>query len=217
MLTLKTKRSLIRSLIPCLLVPLLTALMPVPLAKSANKAGAAALTASVPAPATPSPLPLAKSKPPAAPVPRPKPLQARLKPPQRIKDATAAVCARVGDNRVDILAEMGISPGIFRTTCYNDLLAMAWKESRYRCHAVGDGGKSRGCFQIQTRLHGVSVAHADDYAWAAEWTVDRMVKNHGYPRFRSIAIIRHNGAGAAARAYAASVKDTSESFLAAGL
>ena len=119
-------------------------------------------------PATPEILPVAAPEPPKATHVPPKRVQASLTaPPQAIKDATARVCRRVGDNRVDILAGQGISAELFATTCYYDLLAMAYAESRFACHAVGDSGKSRGCFQIQTALHGVSIAQAEDYEWAA--------------------------------------------------
>src|SRR3990167_5282005 len=170
------------------------------------------------APAPPPAAPGAKPEPPKPPSTPPKRPAARLTaPPQAIKDATADVCRRVGDNRVDILASSGISPELFASTCYYDLLAMAKHESGFNCSAVGDGGRSRGCFQIQTALHGVSVAQAENYAFATEWTLDRMVRDLSYPRYRTAAIRRHNGAGDMAAAYASAVMGTSERMESQGL
>ena len=169
-------------------------------------------------PATPEILPVAEPEPRKATHVPPKRVQASLKaPPQAIKDATASVCRRVGENRQAILSGNGVSAEAFASTCYYDLLAMAYAESRFNCEAVGDGGRSRGCFQIQTALHGVSVADAERYEFAAEWTVDRMVRDLAYPTYRTAAITRHNGAGEMAARYAASVKATAEKFESQGL
>lgn len=128
------------------------------------------------------------------------------KPSQEQKDATASVCDRVAANRRDLYEAANISVNQFKTTCYYDLLAMAWHESHFDCKAVGDGGKSRGCFQIQTAMHGLTVAQAEDYAFAAEWTLDRMVRDTGYPRYRTASLRRHNGSGDATIGYADSIK-----------
>lgn len=133
------------------------------------------------------------------------------------KDATAAVCRKVAENRRAHYEADNISPELFTSTCYYDLLAMAWAESRFDCTVVGDQGRSRGCFQIQTKLHGVSVEHAENYAWAAEWTLDRMVRDIDYPRLRTAALARHNGSGDAAAAYAASVKAQAAAYERMGL
>lgn len=166
-----------------------------------------------PAPTEPAPVPTPAVQPPA---PRP-PSASSGRPSQAQKDATAAVCRKVAENRRDLYAPSGVSPELFASTCYYDLLAMAYAESRFDCAAVGDQGRSRGCFQIQTAMHGISVADAEDYAYAAEWTLDRMVRDTGYPRMRTASISRHNGSGDRADAYAESVKATSHSFEASGL
>lgn len=133
------------------------------------------------------------------------------------KDTTVHVCARVYEGRQEIIAAAGISEGIFMTSCYYDMLAMAYAESRFNCSAIGDQGRSRGCFQIQTAMHKVTVEQAESFAWAMEWTLDRMVRDLSYPRYRTAAIRRHNGAGDAAAMYAESVKSTAASFEARGL
>lgn len=133
-------------------------------------------------------------------------------PSQEQKDATAAVCQKVAENRKEFYEPYGISENLFLTTCYQDLLAIAYAESRFDCSVVGDQGRSHGCFQIQTKLHGVSVENATDYAWAAEWTLDRMVRDYQYPRFRTLAIERHNGAGLGAEMYAKSVIEKSNDY-----
>lgn len=133
------------------------------------------------------------------------------------KDATARVCRRIGQNRAAMLAEHNVSPELFATTCYYDTLAMAMRETGFICTKIGDQGRSRGCFQIQTKLHNVSVADAENYEWAAEWTIDRMVRDTDYPHLRTASIIRHNGTGPKAEAYAADVKRIAEQYRAAGL
>lgn len=138
-------------------------------------------------------------------------------PSQAQKDATARVCRRVGQNRAAMIAENNISPELFATTCYYDTLAMAKKESNFNCKAIGDQGRSRGCFQIQTALHNVSVADAENYEWAAEWTIDRMVRDTDYPHLRTASLARHNGSGPKAAAYAADVKRIAEQYRKAGL
>ena len=77
--------------------------------------------------------------------------------------------------------------------CVKDLLAMAWTESRFNCKAVGDGGKSHGCFQIHLGYHKhITVAQAQDIEFAVSWTLNRL-EAKGYPVYRSTAIQLHNG------------------------
>lgn len=139
------------------------------------------------------------------------------KPAQSQKDAAARVAARVYEARKEIIEAQGVSRELFLTTAYNDLLAMAFHESSFDCSRVGDQGRSVGCFQVQTKLHGVTVAQAQDFEWAAEWTLDRMVRDTNYPRFRHASLRRHNGSGPAAEKYALAVKATSANFEKQGL
>ena len=81
------------------------------------------------------------------------------------------------------------------------LQAMAWVESRYNPKAVGDNGRSRGCFQIQTKLHKITVKQAEDVRFASQWTVNYLIKN-GYRKDPRKAIRKHNGSGKMAERYA---------------
>ena len=77
--------------------------------------------------------------------------------------------------------------------CVKDLIAMAYTESRFNCKAVGDGGKSHGCFQLHLGYHShVTVTEAEDITFSLSWTLDRLVSK-GYPVYRSTAIMLHNG------------------------
>jgi len=78
--------------------------------------------------------------------------------------------------------------------CIEDLIAIAHNEKAdFDCDANGDFGASHGCFQIHLGYHQeVTQEQARDANFAAQWTLDRMVK-FGYPEYRSSAIRRHNG------------------------
>lgn len=77
--------------------------------------------------------------------------------------------------------------------CINDLVAIAWVETRFNCESVGDNGNSYGCYQIHRGYHpSVSSEQAVDLKFAIPWTYNRLVA-HGYPEYRSYAIRKHNG------------------------
>ena len=77
--------------------------------------------------------------------------------------------------------------------CVKDLIAMAWTESRFNCKAVGDGGKSHGCFQLHLGYHKhITVAQAQDIEFAVSWTLNRLIA-YNYPTMRSTSVMRHNG------------------------
>ena len=77
--------------------------------------------------------------------------------------------------------------------CINDMLAMAWTESRFNCDVVGDNGNSFGCFQIHRGYHKhITIEQARDIEFSMNWTLKRMV-HYGYPVYRSASIRRHNG------------------------
>ena len=77
--------------------------------------------------------------------------------------------------------------------CVNDLMAMAYTESRFNCNAIGDNGASHGCFQIHLGYHKhITQDQARDIDFAVKWTLDRMV-HYNYPEYRSYAIMKHNG------------------------
>jgi len=77
--------------------------------------------------------------------------------------------------------------------CWKDLVAMAWTESRFDCKAVGDGGKSHGCFQLHLGYHKhITVKEAQSIEFSLSWTLNRL-EAKGYPVYRSTAIQLHNG------------------------
>lgn len=83
------------------------------------------------------------------------------------------------------------------------LLAIAQVESGCNPRSVGDQSRSHGPFQIQARLHGLTIAQCRDWRYAAMWTAKR-IKSWG--RGVWYGVMRHNGAGAMARAYVCRVK-----------
>lgn len=110
----------------------------------------------------------------------------------------------------EIAHELCSSRG-FEKWCADDLIAMAIAESGVQASAVGDNGLSHGYFQIQIALHNVKKECATDFRCSADWTLSNLVKN-GYPKYRTIAIRRHNGWGEASKRYAANVKEISENL-----
>lgn len=140
-------------------------------------------------------------------------------PSQEQKDATEVACAHAYERHGS-----SSSRGEFLTMCYTDLLAIAKHESGFRNDAVGDGGMSHGAFQIYRTKHPhVSVEQAQDYTFAVNWTIERMMK-HGYGEGkRTYAITAHNGItfnadGSLNTArYSDKVKATASRFKAGGL
>lgn len=77
--------------------------------------------------------------------------------------------------------------------CWKDIMGIAWKETRFNCQAVGDGGKSFGCFQIHTGFHpNVSKLEAENIDYAVRWVLN-FLKGKGYPEYRSYSIRKFNG------------------------
>lgn len=120
--------------------------------------------------------------------------------PERIQDSAPE----------SIAAELCNARG-FDEWCADDLIAMAIAESGVQANVVGDNGLSHGYFQIQTKLHGVSKECTADFHCSADWTLSNLVKN-GYPKYRTIAIRRHNGWGEQSKRYAANVKEIADSL-----
>lgn len=111
----------------------------------------------------------------------------------------------VSEDENDALAEQICkNAGITDLPCWQDLKVMREKESFSGKQMTGDGGRSRGWYHIQTKMHNVSVECALDFKCSTEWTVKNLV-NNGYKTSRSYAISRHNGSGQAAQAYARNV------------
>ena len=77
--------------------------------------------------------------------------------------------------------------------CINDLKAIAFVETKFKCDAVGDFGSSHGCYQIHQGYHPeVTQEKAEDLDFAINWTLNRLIA-YGYPEYRSRAIRKHNG------------------------
>lgn len=100
----------------------------------------------------------------------------------------------------DILHQVCEDKGFKEDFCEKDLYGIMMTESRGNCDVIGDQGKSFGCFQIQTKLHGITEEQAKDLRFASKWTLERM-QRFGYPLFRSLAIRRHNGFGISTFSY----------------
>jgi hypothetical protein len=77
--------------------------------------------------------------------------------------------------------------------CRKDLTAIATVETHGNVKAIGDSGSSRGAFQIHLGYHpDITVAQATDPLWSSRWVVKRL-QTHGWPKYRQVAIRRHNG------------------------
>ena len=121
------------------------------------------------------------------------------------KDAVARVC---GERFT----------GAQLSTCYDDLLAIAYTETRFQDPApIGDHGLAYGSFQLHIKLHGITEGQANDFEWAAGWTLDHMV-HYGYPVYRSVGLGSHNSMTPGVnQAYSAMVKAKSSEFQKMGL
>lgn len=119
---------------------------------------------------------------------------------------------RVLDETNDkIAAEICLNAGLVDLPCWKDLKAMREKESYNGKQMTGDGGRSRGWYHIQIKLHKVSDGCALDFKCSTEWTVNNLIAN-GYKTNRFYAISRHNGGGVMAQNYARSVVYNSGKF-----
>lgn len=107
-----------------------------------------------------------------------------------------------------ICKEAGVTEDL---PCWQDLKAMRIKESYDGKAMVGDGGRSRGWYHIQTKMHNVTVECALDFECSTEWTVKNLI-THNYMANRFYAISKHNGGGKMAQAYAKNVVYNSAKF-----
>lgn len=115
------------------------------------------------------------------------------------------------DENNKIAESICLSAGISDLPCWQDLKAMREKESYNGKAMVGDNGRSRGWYHIQTKMHRISVECAMDFRCSTEWTVKNLI-NNGYKTNRVYAISRHNGSGIMAQSYAKSVVYNSAKF-----
>lgn len=115
------------------------------------------------------------------------------------------------DTRDEIAELICTEAGIIDLPCWQDLKAMRQKESYDGKAMVGDNGRSRGWYHIQTKMHKISVECALDFQCSTEWTVNNLITN-GYKTNRIYAISRHNGGGEMAKNYAKNVVYNSAKF-----
>jgi len=136
-------------------------------------------------------------------------------PPQRFKDAAAKGCSKVADNRLDLYGAYA-SRNEFASKCYRAVLAMAFRESSFNEKAIGDCGLSVGAWQIQTKMHGVSVEDAENVEYMSERVADFLAVN-GFPLYWHRAVSRWNGSGPMAEKYADAVYSTASLYNETGI
>jgi len=78
--------------------------------------------------------------------------------------------------------------------CWQTLWAMSYQESKLNWLPTGDGGKSKGWFHIQTKLHNITEACAMDLNCSADWTLKRLISK-GFPIYWTYSVQAHNGFG----------------------
>ncbi len=110
--------------------------------------------------------------------------------PARAADMDESPLATIATDIKSVLTRVCTDRG-YGEPCVKTLLGIAWKESRNNSNAIGDGGRARGYFQIHYKMHGVSLACAQDLRCSAEWTLDYLEKN-GYAKYPKYAIQCHN-------------------------
>ena len=120
------------------------------------------------------------------------------------KKITAEVAAVPEEEQNRIAEKICAEAGITNLPCWQDLKVMREKESYGGKIMTGDGGRSRGWYHIQIKMHEVSDECALDFECSTEWTVKNLIAN-GYETNRFYAISRHNGSGPMAQAYAKNV------------
>jgi len=123
---------------------------------------------------------------------------------KQVKNKAPQGVIPIHNDKISISKKVCIDKGFTTDTCWKMLYSMHMKETTGNCKAIGDQGRSYGCFQIQYRLHNVTKQCAYDYTCSAQWTLNHLVQN-GYPQSVTYAIKRHNGDGIKADRYAADV------------
>jgi hypothetical protein len=83
--------------------------------------------------------------------------------------------------------------GLDNENCRQDLMGIAYAETRDFTNKIGDAGKSFGIMQIHLGYHRhITVEQANDIYFATKWTLARMIHNN-YKTNRDVAIMKHNG------------------------
>jgi hypothetical protein len=77
--------------------------------------------------------------------------------------------------------------------CADDIVAMAWVESRFNPDAVGDNGLAIGVLQLHLGYHKhITKEQAKDIEFSIDWTLNRL-KAKDYINNRNFAVRSHNG------------------------
>lgn len=93
-----------------------------------------------------------------------------------------------------ICKENGMADEENNEVCWQTLWAMSYQESKLGWLPSGDGGRSKGWFHIQTKLHGVTEECAMDLNCSADWTLKRLISK-GFPIYWTYSVQAHNGFG----------------------
>lgn len=93
-----------------------------------------------------------------------------------------------------VCQENGMADEENNEVCWQTLWAMSYQESKLGWLPSGDGGRSKGWFHIQTKLHGVTEECAMDLNCSADWTLKRLISK-GFPIYWTYSVQAHNGFG----------------------
>lgn len=93
-----------------------------------------------------------------------------------------------------VCKENGMADEKNNEVCWQTLWAMSYQESKLGWLPSGDGGRSKGWFHIQTKLHGVTEECAMDLNCSADWTLKRLISK-GFPIYWTYSVQAHNGFG----------------------
>lgn len=123
------------------------------------------------------------------------PVQVEEKKPETKKEEPA----KISDDQIvktlkAVCKENGMADEKNNEVCWQTLWAMSYQESKLGWLPTGDGGKSRGWFHIQTKLHNITDACALDLNCSANWTLKRMILK-GFPIYWTYSVQAHNGFG----------------------
>lgn len=59
-------------------------------------------------------------------------------------------------------------------------LYVSWQESHWDCTAIGDSGRSHGCWQIFLPAHqSITKKQAHDLEWSTKWAMQTMIEDKG--------------------------------------
>jgi hypothetical protein len=94
---------------------------------------------------------------------------------------------------IEIIKQVADEKGIAQ----HDLLGISKRESSLCKVLIGDGGKSKGCFHINTapEANPQAISIIGNIKKEAEWVADRLL-SYGYPEKRTLAFAKYNAPNA---------------------